>query len=116
MESEEIKITEDDVIELMDNFTKVPSFILKGLVSGKVNVVKSFQNQIESDKDKLSAQDMSKIRVVLETPVPELQNILHRAYLETNKKQLKILADPGAEPFIEKNLRELEVLLFKNEG
>lgn len=111
---EEIKITEDDVIELMDSFTKVPSFILKGLVSGNVNVVKSFQSQIESDKDKLSSEEMSKIRVVLETPVPELQNILKRAYLKTNKKQLKILADPEAEPFIEKNLGELEDLLFKD--
>lgn len=113
MDSEEIKITEDDVIELMDSFTKVPSFILKGLVSGNVNIVKSFQGQIESDKDELSPIEISKIRVVLETPVPELQNILHRAYLKTNKKQLKILADPSAGPFIEKNLGELEVLLFK---
>lgn len=113
MDKEEVKITEDDVIELMDSFTKVPSFILKGLVSGNVNVVKSFQSQIESDKNKLSVHEISKIRVVLETPIPELQNILHRAYLKTNKKQLKILADPYAEPFIEKNLRELEILLFK---
>lgn len=114
MGSEEIKITEDDVIDLLDSFTKVPSFILKGLVSGNVNVVKSFEGQIQSDMGKLSPDEIAKIRVVLETPVYELQKILLKAYEKTNKKQLKILADPAAEPFIEKNLKELENVLFKS--
>jgi len=44
-------------------------------------------------------------------PISELQEILRRAYEETHQKQLKILADPKAEPFIQKNLQELKKVL-----
>jgi hypothetical protein len=55
---------------------------------------------------------MAKIEKVLEMPVPELQEILNKAYEETHKKQFKILANPRAEPFIGGNLRELKKVLF----
>jgi hypothetical protein len=49
---------------------------------------------------------------VLKTPVPELQKILYKSYKSTNNKQMKILADPNSEPFIEKNLKQLEKVMF----
>lgn len=107
-----VKISEDDVIELLDIFTKVPSIILKGIVSGKSNVVKSFESQIIEYKTQLSDDELIKIQIVLEMPVPELQEILHNTYKKTGKKQLKILSEPKAVPFIEKNLNQLEIFLF----
>ena len=53
-----------------------------------------------------------KIEKVMEMDVPDLQEILRKAYLETGQKQLKILADPHAEEFIAGNLRELKKILF----
>lgn len=111
---EDIKITEEDVIGLLDIFTKVPSIILKGIVAGKSNVVKSFEGQILEYKTKLSDEEISKIKVVLEMPVSELREILYRSYKKTGKKQLKILSEPKAEPFIEKNLDAIEKILFKD--
>jgi hypothetical protein len=109
---EEIKITEKDVIEMMDVFTKVPSLVLKMVVSRNSNVVKSFQGQIEEYKNRLSDEGMAKIEKVLDMPVGDLQEILNKAYIETHQEQLKILADPKAEPFITKNLQELKKVLF----
>jgi hypothetical protein len=108
----DIKITEEDVVGLLDSFTKVPSIILKRMVSNNVNVVKSFANQIENYKCRLSDEDLLKIEKVLSMPVPELQGLLNNAYKTTHKKQLKILADSNATPFIEKNLNQLEKMLF----
>jgi D-arabinose 1-dehydrogenase-like Zn-dependent alcohol dehydrogenase len=112
METQEIEITEEDVIGLMDQFTQVPPLLLKMVVSGNSNVVNSFQGQIEEYKDTLSPEEMAKIKKVLEMPVEDLQEILKRAYLETKQEQLKILADPKAQPFIRKNLDELRKILF----
>ena len=113
MESqEEIKITEDDVMGVLGLFTKVPSILLKSMVSRNVNVVKSFESQIKAYKSKLSDEELLKIKKVMEMSVPELQKILGNTYNSTHKKQLKILADPKAESFIERNLKELRQLLF----
>ena len=112
MESQFIKITEEDVIGLMDNFTKIPSFILKKMVSRNSNVVKSFESQIQAYKCQLTDEELLKIEKVINMPVPELQSILNNVYESTNKNQLKILADTNAVPFIEKNLYELEKVLF----
>jgi len=109
----DINITEEDVVGLMDNFTKVPSFILKRMVSRNLNVVKSFESQIEAYKCQLTDMELLKIEKVMNMPVPELQVILYNAYESTNKKQLQILSDPNAAAFIEKKLNELEKVLFK---
>lgn len=109
---QEIDVTEEDVIQLMDQFTRVPPLLLKMVVSRNSNVVNSFRGQIEDYKNSLSPEEMAKIKKVLEMPVEELQEILKRAYHETHQQQLKILADPKAQPFIRKNLQELgEILL-----
>jgi hypothetical protein len=107
-----VEITEEDVIGLLDIFTKVPALILRGIVAGNSNVVKSFEGQIIEYKSNLSDEEIAKIKLVLEMPVSELQEILHRSYMRTGKKQLKILSDQKAEPFIKKNLKQLEAILF----
>jgi len=113
MESkDEIIITEKDVMDIMDVFTRVPPLILKMVVKGNKNVVKSFESQIKEYKKQLDSGEMVKIEKVLEMDVPDLQEILRKAYLETGQKQLEILADPHAEEFIAGNLRELKKILF----
>ena len=113
MESkDEIIITENDVIDIMDVFTRVPPLILKMVVKGNKNVVKSFESQIIEYKNQIDSGEMVKIEKVLEMDVPDLQGILRKAYLETGQKQLKILADPHAEEFIAGNLSELKKILF----
>ena len=110
MDSQEIN--EEDVMGVVDVFTKVPALLLKTMVSRNMNVVKKFESQIENYRSQLSSEDAEKIKKVVEMPVPELQEILSKAYAKTGHKQLKILADPKAEQFIRDNLNELEVLLF----
>jgi hypothetical protein len=106
------EITEQDVLEFMDQFTRVPPLLLKIVVSGNSNVIPSFRGQIEDYKNNLSSEDMLKIRKVMDMPTEELQEILNRAYSQIHQEQLKILADRKAKPFIEKNLQELEKILF----
>ena len=55
MSDSEIIITEKDVIDTMDLFTKVPSILLRRWVSKNSNLVKSFQSQMESYKNRLSS-------------------------------------------------------------
>jgi hypothetical protein len=109
---EEIKITEKDVMDMMDLFTRVPPVILNMAVNKNLNAVKSFESQIETYYSQMSDGKRVKIGKVLEMPVPELQEILGKAYEKTHQKQLKILADPRAERFIAGNLEELKKLLF----
>ncbi|MFA0833497.1 MAG: hypothetical protein ACC609_05775 [Methanobacterium formicicum] len=112
MESEnDVKITEKDVIEIMDVFTRVPPLLLKVVVKGNKNVVKSFESQIKEHYSHLTPEEVVKIEKVMTTPVPELQSILKNVYAETHQKQLKILSSPGAEPFITRNLQELKTVL-----
>ena len=111
-ESLELEINEDDLRGLLSMFERVPPFLLKIAVSRNMNAVKSFESQIEAYKSQLTDIELLKIEMVMNMPVPELQVILYNAYASTNKKQLKILADSNAVPFIEKNLKELEKVLF----
>ena len=111
MEAQE-EITEEDVLQFMDQFTRVPPLLLKIVVSGNSNVITSFRGRIEDYKKSLSKEDRFKIRKVMDMPTDELQEILQKAYSQSHQEQLKILADPKAKPFIEKNLAELEKILF----
>lgn len=111
MGSKNVEITENDVLEALDQLIKVPTVLLKSVASANTNVVKTFQSQIEDYRNQLSPDEVAKIRKVIEMPVPELQDILNNAYQDTGKKQLKILADPKAESFILKNLQELKKII-----
>lgn len=104
-------VTPQDVLLLMDVFTRVPALVLKTLVIRQVNVVETFQDQIESYKTNLTSEDLAKIENVINTPVPQLQEILKQAYQEKPIKQLKILISPGAEPFIALNLKALKKVI-----
>jgi hypothetical protein len=108
-------ITEKDVLEVMDQFTRVPPLLLKIAINKNSNVVKTFESQILGHINQISEEQMLKINKVLEMPVTDLQDILKKAYMETPQKQLKMLADPKAEPFITKNLQELENIIFSSE-
>lgn len=70
---------------MMHLVNKVPSILLKQMVSRNSDVVKRFEGQINSYKNRLSDENIAKIEKVMEMPVSELQEILRRAYLETNK-------------------------------
>lgn len=111
---ETVEITEEDVIETLDIFTKVPSFLLRRWVNNNKNLVKMFQGQIEDQKDKISYRDRLRLNKVLEMQVDELQEILGRAYQQTNKKQLKILSEPRAKSFITLNMNELRRIFTDN--
>ena len=84
------------LLRLWTYLLKFHLFYFVGWVSKNSNLVKSFSNQIESYKNKLSPYDMARAEKVMEMPVEELQEILKKAYDRTGKKQLKILADPKA--------------------
>lgn len=108
----EVRVTEEDVISLMDVFTRVPPLMLKMVVNGNMNVVKSFESQIREYRINLTEEELLKIEKVMDMTVPELQEILKKAYNETGQKQLKILANPKSENFIRENLKELRMIMF----
>ena len=105
-------ITEEDVLEVMDLFFKVPVILLKIAISNNMNAVRKFEDQIVSYKDKLSLKDIEKIELVTEMPVDKIQEILLNVYIKTGKKQFKLLSDPKAQKFISINLKELKKVLF----
>ena len=106
------QITENDVMKVMDIFTKVPVILLKGAISSNMNAVKRFEDQIIAYKTRLSPEEMEKIELVTKMPVPDIQKLLLNVYEKTGKKQFKVLADPKAEKFISINLNELKKILF----
>jgi hypothetical protein len=110
--TDDLEITHKDVIEMMDLFTRVPPLLLKLVIKRNSNVVRSFQDRIEDYKTTLSAEELNKIRIITLMPVEELQKILNNVYQENQQVQLKILADPKAQPFITKNLQELKKVIF----
>ena len=63
-------------MEFMHVFTRVPPLILKMVVKGNNNVVKSFQSQIIEYKNNLTEEELVKVNKVMEMPVNELQEIL----------------------------------------
>lgn len=106
------KISEKDVLDIMDIFTKVPVMLLKGAIKSNMNVVKTFQDQVESYKNDLNPEEMDKIKYLTEMPVSEIQEILNNVYKRTGKEQLRVLADPDSKDFISLNLNELRKILF----
>ena len=97
------------LLKLLENF---PPFVINSYISKDINAVKEFENPIKDQSAKLTDKDLLKVRKIIYMPVPELQKILNELYLITNMEQLKILAEPRAEPLIELNLNELRRILF----
>ena len=105
------KITYEDLKEHQHIFTLAPAFILKGMARRNSNLVKKFQPTIESHLNKMNEGQKSKLNVILNSDVEDLQNLLKQAYIHTKLKQYQILADPKNREFIELNLNELRKLI-----
>lgn len=107
----ENKITYDDLKEHAHLFTLAPPFVLKVMAKKNSNLVIKFKSTIESHLDKLNDNQKSKLNILLNSDVDELQNLLRKAYIQTKMKQYEILSDPKNRDFIELNLDELRKLI-----
>ncbi len=111
-ESFGLELKENDVWKVLRGIEQMPPFTVNKYVSMKINAVEEFEPQINEYKSKLTQKNLLDIKRILEMPVPELQDILNKLYLETKMEQFKILAEPEAKSLIELNLRELKRVLF----
>jgi hypothetical protein len=105
------KITYDDVLEHEHLFALAPPFLLERMAKRNSNIVSKFRSKIRSEFDKLDDVQRSKLNVILNSDIGDLQAIMKEAYLKTNKKQYKILANPDYGQFIELNLEELRKMV-----
>ena len=110
----DLDIKEKDVAALLRLLRKFPPFVFNSYISSNINAVKEFDKTIKENTSHLTDDDLKEIRIIIEMPIPELQNVLNELYLITKLEQFKILADPKAVPFIELNLEELKKILFKD--
>ncbi len=113
-ESLGLDFKQKDIMQLLRILERFPPFLLQEEVSKNINLVESLEGRIEDYKSQMANENLLKIRKILELPIPDLQKLLHGAYLETNLEQFKILADPNAEPFIIINLQKLKKILFND--
>lgn len=105
------KITYEDVIEHQHLFALAPPFLLERMAKRNSNLVSKFRSNIQSELDKLDDAHRSKLNIILNSDVGDLQSLMNEAYLKTNKKQYKILANPDYRQFIELNLEELRKMV-----
>ena len=107
----EDEITYEDIKEYESLFTLAPSFLLERFAKRNSNLVLKFKSTIESHIDNLNDDQKNKLDIILKTDVEDLQNILYDAYMKSNKKQYKILANPEYKDFIEFNLDEIRKMV-----
>ena len=107
----ENEITYADIKEYESLFTLEPSFLLERFAKRNSNLVLKFKSTIESHIDNLNDDQKNKLDIILKTDVEDLQNILYEAYMKSNKKQYKILANPEYKDFIEFNLDEIRKMV-----
>ena len=107
----EDEITYKDIEEYESLFALAPSFLLKRFAKKNSNLVLKFHSSIQSHLENLNDEQKRKLDIILKTDVSELQNILHEAYVQTDKKQYKILANPKYKQFIELNLNEIRKMV-----
>jgi hypothetical protein len=103
-----LEIKEDDIWKVLRMVEQMPPFVVNKYVSLNINALEEFEDKIEDYKSRLSDKDLLEIKRVIEMPIPELQDLLDKLYLETKLEHFKILADPKAAPLIELNLQELK--------
>jgi hypothetical protein len=111
-ESLGLKIKENDMWKALRTVEQLPPFVVNKHVYLNINAVEEFESQIKDYKSQLTDEDLLKIKEIIEMPIPELQDLLDKLYLETDLEQFKILADSKAGPFIALNLQELKKVLF----
>jgi hypothetical protein len=107
-----IEVKQKDMWRILRAVEQMPPFAVNQYVSGNINGVEWFEDQILNYKTKLTDEDLLKIRKVLEMPVGGLQKVMGMLYEETNLEQFKILAEPEAEELITINLQEFKKILF----
>lgn len=105
------KIGYEDVREYEGLFKLAPSFLLEMFARKNSNIVLKFKPQILSHLNNLNAHQKSKLNVILNSPVEDLQSVMAEAYKKSRIKQYKILANPKYKEFIELNLDELRKLI-----
>ena len=112
-ESLGIEVKQKDMWRILRAVEQMPPFVVEKYVSTNLNGVEWFKDQIMDYQTKLDDEDLLKIKKVMETPVPELQNLMEKLYGETKLEQFKILAGPEAQDLIVINLEELKKILFE---
>lgn len=111
-ESLGLEIEEKVVWKFLHTMEQIPPVVINKYVSLNINIVEEFDNKIEEYKSQMTDEDLVKIRKIIEKPIPELQSLLDKLYMDTDLEQFKILADPQAEQLIALNLREIKQVLF----
>lgn len=107
----EDKISYKDVLEYEKFFSLVPPFLLERFAKKNSNLVSKFQSKIEAYIANLNDNQKRKLEILFNSDVDELQSVLNDAYSHSNKKQMKILANPKYKQFIEDNIKELRKLV-----
>lgn len=107
-----ISVEEKDIWKILNTIEQLPPYVVEKYVSLDINAVEEFEDQIKNYRNKLSEEDLLKIRKIIDTPVEDLQDVLSELYQETNMEQFKIMADPEAKPLIDLNIQELRRILF----
>ncbi|WP_407424357.1 hypothetical protein [Methanobrevibacter sp.] len=108
----ENKITYEDVKEYEKFFTLIPPFLLERFAKKNKNIVLKFKSKAESYLGRLNDHQKSKLDIVLNSDVDELQRIMNEAYSRSNKKQYKILGNPKYKQFVEDNLNEVRKMVY----
>ena len=105
------KITYNDLMAYESLFTIAPSFLLGRYIKKNTNLVKKFSSQIKSQLKNLDSKQQEQLNIVLSSDINDLQQLMLKAYKNTNKKQFKLLAQPNAGEFIRLNLSEIKKLM-----
>ena len=104
------KISYEDIKEYQNLFKMAPAFFLERMARKNSNVVIKFQSRILSYVENLTDHERSKLQIVLNSDVDDLQGLMNEAFEKSGFKQFKILANPKYREFIELNLNELKKL------
>lgn len=107
----DMKVREKQVAPLLKLLESFPPYVVSDYVSQNINVVEEFENLIRENTAQIKDEDLQNLRKILDMPVPDIQNLLMELYSVTRMEQLKILAEPEAEPLIELNRDELKRVL-----
>lgn len=107
----EDKITYDDIKDYESLFTMAPSFLLEMFARKNKNLVLKFESVIRQNLANLNPEQKNKLEIILESDVEELQEVLHEAFVKSNKKQYEILANHQYKQFIELNLNEIRKMV-----
>lgn len=108
-----IEVDRKDMWRILRAVEQMPPFAIKKYVSGNIDAIEWFEDQILDYKGKLSDENILKIKKVVDTPVDDLQRTLEMLYDETKLEQFKILSEPEARELIELNIREFKKVFFK---